>query len=198
MKITMVAAGLFLVMSTSSALAAGPYVGASGGVSIFHDSDLNSPGAPTIKASYDTGFGFNLNGGYNFDGFRVEGEFGYKNADIDKVSIPGASATVTGADSTVMSYMANGYFDFKNSTQVTPFIGAGIGLLHGEIDDNGFKTTDNAFGYQFMAGVGFNLNKNVTLELSYRFQGAASDFEDNADRFSYMSSNITGGIRYNF
>jgi len=66
MKFKVLLAGLLFAVSATSAFAAGPYVGAAGGVSIFHDSDLLSPCLPTITASYDTGFGFNIRGGYNF------------------------------------------------------------------------------------------------------------------------------------
>jgi opacity protein-like surface antigen len=191
-------AGLLLVVSSTSVFAAGPYVGAAGGVSIFHDSDFNSPGFPTVKASYDTGFGFNLNGGYNFDGFRVEGEFGYKASDLDKASALDLNGTFINSDATIMSYMVNGLYDYKNTSAFTPFIGAGLGLINGEFNFNGNKVEDTVFGYQLIAGVGYALNRNVTIDVSYQFQGAASDFEKNGDKFSYMSSNVYGGVRYNF
>lgn len=184
--------------STSSAFATGPYIGAAGGVSIIHDSDINYPGDPTVTASYKTGFGLNLNAGYNFDGGRLEGEFGYKKADVDKLSALGSSVSLSGTDATVMSYMVNGYYDIKTESAVTPYIGAGLGLINAEMNDNGYKKDDTVFGYQIIAGVGISVNKNVTLDISYRFQGAASDFNIDGSDVSYMSSNILGGVRFNF
>lgn len=198
MKIKVLLAGLLLAVSATSAFAAGPYVGAAGGLSFFHDSDVNSPGNPTATASYDTGFGFNLNGGYNFDGLRLEGEFGYKNADLDEVFAPGLAGVFINSDATIMSYMLNGIYDIKIQAPVTPYIGAGLGFINGEFNFNGTKADDTVFGYQLIAGVGYNLNKNVTFDASYHFQGAATDFEENGGEFSYMSSNIYAGVRYNF
>ena len=87
--------GVFLlVASTSSVLAAGPYVGVAGGVSIFHDNDVNVSGFPTVQASYDTGYGFIANAGYAFDGPRLEAEFGYKTSTMKKLTYNGISASL--------------------------------------------------------------------------------------------------------
>lgn len=198
MKFRVLLAGLLFVTSTASALAAGPYVSAAGGVSIIHDSDVDIPGLPTVEISYDTGFGFNVGAGYNFDGARVEAEFGYKTADIDEVSGPGGTVSVTGSEATFMSYMVNGYYDIKTQSAVTPYIGAGIGIINGELDDNGYKVDDDVFGYQVMAGLGFEVNKNVAIDLSYRFQAAAEDLSIDGADVEYMSSNIYAGVRVNF
>jgi hypothetical protein len=42
MKIRMLLAGLLLVALATSAFADGPYIGAAGGVIIFHDSNMSS------------------------------------------------------------------------------------------------------------------------------------------------------------
>lgn len=198
MKKRVLLAGLLIVASASSVMAAGPYVGASGGVSIVHDNDIKVSGVGTATASYDTGLGFNVSGGYNFDGFRVEGEFGYKNADMDKLSGPAASVSVTDTDITVMSFMANAYYDIKTNSPLTPFIGAGLGVLNGEISSAGDDEDDTVFGYQLTAGVSYSVTKNVNLDLSYRFQGAGSDFSKSGVSIAYTSSNVLAGLRYNF
>jgi len=198
MKIGALLVGLLLVVSTTSALAAGPYIGAAGGISIVHDGDVSVTGVGTATAEYDTGFGFNVSAGYNFDPVRVEFEFGYKNTDMDKISGPGGSASVPDTEITVMSYMANAFFDFKTSSPFTPYVGAGIGLLNGELKDPGSKEDDNQFGYQFIVGAAYNVNKNLALDLSYRFLNAPSDFSENGVDIEYMSSNIMAGLRYNF
>ena len=198
MKIRALVVGFILVASTTSALAAGPYMGAGGGMTIIHDSDLANPGLPTVSAEYDKGYAFNVNGGYNFDGFRLEGEFGYKHANVNSISGPGGTFNISGGDATFMSYMANGYYDIKAEPAITPFIGAGLGLINGELNDNGHKADDTVFGYQLIAGIGFNINKNVTIDISYRFQGAASDLNVEGTDVSYKSSNLMAGVRYNF
>lgn len=198
-KIKVLLTGALLVASSSSAFAAGPYISAAGGATIIHNSDLRVSGVPTINASFDTGFGFNLNGGYNFDEYRIEGEFGYKSAELKNISAPGGSANMSNYDTTIRSFMINGYIDdIIAESAVTPYIGAGIGVLNGEIKGNGYSVDDTVPGYQLIAGVGVGINKNITLDISYRFQHAPNDFEKNGVKASYLSSNVFAGMRWNF
>lgn len=194
MKIRILLAGLLLATSATSGFAAGPYVGVAGGVSLIHDSDVDEPGYGTFEVEYDTGYGFNASLGYNFDGARLEFEYGYKEADIDTVE----GYSVSNWDATFMSYMVNGYLDIKNQSAVTPYLGAGLGFINGEIDDNGFEDDDTVFGYQLMAGLGIALNRNVTIDLSYRFQGAGEDLNIWGADQEYMSSSFFAGVRVNF
>jgi len=199
MKLRVMLTGLLLAASATTAMAAGPYIGVSGGVSILHDQDIKRPLGTTSTAELKTGYGFNVNAGYDFEPVRVEFEFGYKQADVDKFTSGGGSTPGSGSDTTFISYMANAYYDFKNSSKVTPYVGAGIGVLNGEFRDPGFKSDDTVFGYQLIAGAAYNVTRNVALELSYRFQGAASDFKiSGGSEVSYMSSNVMAGLRYTF
>lgn len=199
MKLRMLLVVFIVAVLATPAMAAstGPYMGASLGVSIVHDTDVHNP---DFSLEYDPGFAFNIVGGYNFEPVRLEAEFGYKNADVDKASVGGLSGSLPGTDITVLSYMLNGYYDFKlaGRSPITPFIGAGLGILHGELDVQGSKGDDTVFGYQFMLGAAYKVTRNVSLDLSYRFQGAASDFSESGTSFSYHSSNILAGMRYNF
>jgi opacity protein-like surface antigen len=192
-KIKVILAGVFLLVSTTSAFAAGPYVGVAGGVSIIHESDWDYPGTVTDTIAYDTGYGFNLSGGYDFGGVRLEGEYGYKTADLKDIS----GYSVSGVEASFKSFMVNGYYDIKTNSTATPFIGAGLGLIKGELSDNSFTVDDTVMGYQLIAGVGFELNKNIILDVSYRLQGA-EDLEKDGNTISYMSSNFYGGLRFKF
>lgn len=190
--------GVFIACISSNAIASGPYVSAGGGVSILHESDLSISGLGSVDVSYDTGMGFVVGAGYDFDGVRLEGEFGYRNADVDKISGAGGSVSVSGVDMTIMSYMANGYFDIKSGSLVTPYVGGGVGMIKGEMDFDGDKLDDTVFGYQLTAGLSFAANQNVTFDLYYRLQGAGSDFEKDGGELSYLSSNIFAGMRLKF
>ncbi len=198
MKINILLVGLLLMLSATSVLANGPYVGVGGGLSILHKSDFNSVGDPTHTVSYDTGYGINASLGYNMKPIRVELEFGYKRADLDKIDGPLLSGQFINSDVTVMSYMLNSYFDINTETAFSPYIGAGVGMLDGEVDFNGNKIDDTVIGYQFAVGVSYNFNKNVALDVSYRYQGSASDFKQDGGGMSYESSNVMGGLRYSF
>jgi outer membrane immunogenic protein len=189
---------LVAALATSAMAKDGPYVGASGGVTLVHDSDLTVTGVGTATGSFDTGGAFNVEAGYRIQDARFAFQFGYKNADLSTISGPGGSVGVTDTQITVLSYMANGYYDFKNTSAVTPFLGAGIGLLSGKFESQGTSDTVNEFGYQFTAGLGFKASDNVMVDLSYLFQGAANDFSKDGTSVSYHSSNFLAGVRYNF
>jgi opacity protein-like surface antigen len=199
MKITCVLAALLVAASATSAMAAGTYIGASGGPSFFHDSDISEPGFASANVSYDTGFVFNVGAGHKFDsGVRLEGEFGYKKADMSNLSLAGITFSTSGSDLSVMSFMFNGFYDFDLKSSITPFVGAGIGALRGKVSTSGQDFDDTVFGYQLSAGVSYNASKNVNLDLSYRFEGAASDFNMDGSDLSYHSSNLLFGVRYTF
>jgi opacity protein-like surface antigen len=117
---------------------------------------------------------------------------------VDRITAYGISVPVNGSELTTMSYMVNGYYDIKTNSAFTPYIGAGIGMINGELDDSGYTSDDTVFGYQFIVGAAYNVNKNFALDLSYRFQGAAQDFSLNGSDLSYMSSSIMAGLRYSF
>lgn len=186
----------FCIASVIPAAAQGPYVGLSGGVSLLHESDLDvGGGSGTIE--YDTGFGFNVAAGYVMNPVRVEAEFGYKAADLDSVSGPGGSIGISGADLTVMSYMLNGYYDMKVDPTITPFVGFGIGVIDGELEGSGGSIDDAVFGYQATLGVSAAMNRNLNLDVYYRYQGS-EDLEEDGFELSYDSSNIFVGVRYSF
>ena len=67
------------------------------------------------------------------------------------------------------SYMTNIYFDWKNSTKFTPFIGVGAGVVH-YVEDNscGFDYV-NAPGYQFMGGVQYKFSDKYRIEAAYKY-----------------------------
>ena len=118
---------------------------------------------------HDSGLALGATGGYDFGKFRLEGEFGYKDHSIN-----------------VYNLMVNGYYDFHNRTIATPYIGAGIGV--------GFNEVKNVLSYQVGPGVDIAINKSLSIDVSYKFNGTsniAPGYDDN-------SHNITAGIRYRF
>jgi opacity protein-like surface antigen len=77
--------------------------------------------------------------------------------------------------------LLNGYYDFRNSTPFTPFIGAGIGLARvkaslglGYADSEGSFSLSQSkskvnFVYQVGAGASYEASENISLDLGYRF-----------------------------
>jgi outer membrane protein OmpA-like peptidoglycan-associated protein len=199
------------VMAAVAAIAVAPlaasaepfYVGASGGISMPRDSDLES-GAFNVEAEQDIGWLGLINFGYEYGyGLRTELEFGYRKSDLDKIG--GATA---GGDVSVMSGMVNLIYDLDVSWPIMPYLGAGIGAGRVEADGaspvstTSINDTDTGFAYQIMAGFEYGVTDQLMLNAGYRYfavpdltytaaNGASVDTD-------YASHNFTVGVRYLF
>ena len=122
---------------------------------------------------YDTaaGIGGTL-GYYIMDQFHVEADISWRRRDIDRVSIRGI--TFNSGETTSLDTMFNAIYDINTGTQVTPYLGAGIGFSYLTDDD------EAAFAYQGLAGVSYPISENSTLYGGYRyFQTENFDFGPN-------------------
>lgn len=74
------------------------------------------------------------------------------------------------------AFMFNAYYDIETNSPITPYVGAGIGAsrLKGSIkwneypEDNGSIKHTN-FAWQIGAGVAYDINSNIALDLGYRY-----------------------------
>ena len=186
-QILMAAAGLAI----SSSVYASPYVELDLGASIPLDSeiidDADASYKPTIAVTSAVGYAFNQN-------FRVDLEYGYQEADIDRI----AGVNVVGAASlTVHTALANGYYNFKNSTQITPFIGAGVGATFLEGNLGSASASDTVLAYQGTAGASYSVNDHLAVTGSYRYL----DTEDGAlgmQKASFSDNLVRLGMAYSF
>lgn len=183
---------------------------------------------------FDTGFAISGAFGTYVGPLRAEIELAYQTNDVDThtgVSAGGidlseedAGVLVTGADNlgptvaalvadgqgdvSTIFVMANAYYDFKNSSPVTPYLGAGVGI--GFVDVNYAPSAtpiieDKAttFAYQIMAGATYDISASTGVFLGYRFRGT-SDVSVEADLFSAdfdienTASIVEAGIRFAF
>ena len=190
-----VVVGLFMLLILPAvSFSAGPgwYVSGQLGLAFLTDSDI-SGWSERGTLEFDTGFATGFAGGYNFGMFRVEGEIEYQYNDIDKVRGEGYG----GGDVTALSSLANGYYDFVNKSPFTPFITAGIGVARIEANDVGGDADDMVFAYQVGFGVAYAINKNMSIDLKYRYFATEDPNFDGVDA-EFASHNIYGGFRYNF
>ncbi len=186
-KILMTAAGVAI----SSSLYASPYVELDLGASIPLDSKIidNADASynPTIAVTSAVGYAFNQN-------FRVDLEYGYQEADIDRI----AGVNVDGAASlTVHTALANGYYNFKNSTKITPFIGGGVGAAFLEGNLGSASASDTVLAYQGTAGASYSVNDHLAVTGSYRYL----DTEDGAlgmQKASFSDNLVRLGMAYSF
>jgi opacity protein-like surface antigen len=110
--------------------------------------------------------------------------------------------------------MLNAYADLGTYKGLTPYLGAGIGVAHNILSD--YTRTDGALGtverlggeddydlaWALMAGVGYKLSNNFTLDLGYRYVSLGDvktrgyDSGAGADVESIGSHEVRLGVRY--
>ena len=199
---------LLLTVLAIPAYAAGPYVGVEGGATFLEKAKVTAPGSPDFDLKTKTGFGLGLVGGFDFGTYRLEGEFAYRRNNNKEVTGAGLTGPI-GGDFSSMALMVNGYYDFKMVSPILyPYLGVGIGGARDSLkatDDVGTVVDDDkfVFAYQLAAGVAYNVSKEVTLDLGYKyFATTKPEFEDTTGggkaKVEYMSHNIFLGLRYNF
>lgn len=158
------------------------YVGLTGGVAFLQDTDITTT-SPAARGNLD----FNAGGigtlslGYMpatdsqfLNNLRIEAELGYHINDLDSANLGGAPINAQGHIKS-FSYMGNLYYDFRNTSGWTPYVGAGAGGSRINISrKSGFgtaNTSDNVFAYQFMGGVSWRMDQLPMTEwsLGYRY-----------------------------
>jgi opacity protein-like surface antigen len=207
-KVKLLAVACIVVLSASAASAADgrAYFGINAGVFMPTD-NKGTTNIGTADIEFDTGFTTSAYGGYEFgNGLRLEGELTYKQADmhIDKLMLGGIISNID-SDVSIFGTMANVFFDFKNSSPVTPYIGGGIGFASVYVGQgrltNGVsiweEDYDRVFAYQVGAGVGYNVTNNVTLDLGYRYFDT-SDLKIYLYDAKFASHNVVAGARFKF
>lgn len=189
----------------------GWYGQASGGWLGLQDDDFSQSGT-NGKVEYDDGYTLSLAGGYRFgNGFRAEVEGGYGHSSFDKIQANGTSASVNG-DINLWSLYAAGYYDFNlgnmtssNLPTFTPYIGAGVGVVHSDVDNTtvtvGSSTftssggNDDNFSAFGEVGVSFPVADRLELVPSVRYtwiNNGENGFDDDAAWTAKV------GLRYSF
>ena len=210
-----------LALSATMASAAGVYV--SGNIGLAAPPALTATAADSREIlnadiSFSTGLALTGAVGYDFGGFRAEAELGYQqnNSDDTDWSLRGAHNTATFATTsfancnlTSSTLFANGYYDFKNNSPFTPYLGAGLGVAKVELKDVSFgrfltnySADDTVFAYQFIAGTSYSITKNVAIDLSYRYVSSSEPSLDfgygRGIDLEFSSHNFMLGGRYTF
>ncbi|MBC8018706.1 MAG: porin family protein [Verrucomicrobia bacterium] len=202
MKLFAVACIVALSATVASAADMAPYVGGSVGLFMPTDSRITDNSGVSGDIEYNAGYSLSAVGGVEFNnGLRLEGELTFKSAEMDKFT----SGGTVNSDLSVLAALASGYFDFKNTSPFTPYVGGGLGVATvyvGRITNStGFllsnKDDDTVFAYQIGTGVGINVGSNVTLDLGYRYFGT-TDPEFNDFKAEFDSHNLLAGVRYKF
>jgi opacity protein-like surface antigen len=178
--VTVLSAGLVAVAGSAAAegLTSDMYAGVKGGVTQAQDQSFG--------VEYDTGFTGGAFVGKKMGNYRAEVEGIYEQSDTDGFD----------GKTEFSAAMVNGYYDFKNSSFFTPYVGVGAGYGHVRYSSDVAgvdSASEDTFAYQGIAGVGYELNPCWTLTGEYRFVGTTE-----AGDTRYQSHSALAGLRYSF
>jgi opacity protein-like surface antigen len=197
---------------------AAPYFSGNIGAVWVEDSDLTSDqidnfGGNEADLSFDTGYGATAALGFSsYDskkrrgrsrrhtynsGARAEIELGYRKSDMDEISVSGDGSESIDGDFSVLSLMANGFYDFMPSNTFSPFIGGGIGYANVKSKVDGTQKNDNVFAYQLAAGVAIAASQKIKIDLQYRYF-VTDDPDLDGVEAEYTAHNLLIGVRYSF
>jgi len=155
--------------------------------------DVESEG--NIAASLGAGYDFGNN-------WRVELDGNSLWTDLGAIGQQVSSA----AKLRTNSLMLNAIYDFEGFDRFEPYIGAGLGFIQAQADASAhdFPSVDNAlvrnpacvapntagvgntcfvndndtgFGWQLLAGLGYNINDNLIWDTNYKYQQSVEPFE---------------------
>jgi OmpA-OmpF porin, OOP family len=183
------------------ALAAGPYAGLQAGGNYPRDQDLgNGQGMLGFEEGTIGALGF----GYGFaNGLRPELELTIRDNDTRN---PGAAPGEGSGNAD--AYMANLWYDvpaLSFAPRLRPYIGAGAGRAKldytGVVDAAGTAHSSDAdlFAYQAGAGLGYEVTRNLTLSLGYRYlQTERERLTAGGEVSRYRSDAALLGLRYAF
>jgi hypothetical protein len=158
--------------------------------------------ASTSMLSFRNGFVGEIGAGHRFNkSFRSAVVFQHKGARSRNYS-EGASARLS-----MYGVMLNGYLDLSNRTILTPYIMAGAGLGHNntKISVLGTASTSRRTNFIWHTGAGCQakLDKNLSLDLSYRYEDigrfGGRTMGDRTVRIKRSAAHeFTAGLVYNF
>ncbi|MEL6872303.1 MAG: outer membrane beta-barrel protein, partial [Pseudomonadota bacterium] len=158
------------------------YYGSIQGAFVFaEDTDFDFGTANVINTYEDLGYSVSASLGteiWETSSYVLRGdiELGYRSAAVESHIIGGVDQAGSTGDTDVFFGLANLTMDFKTGTPFRPYLSAGGGFGH--VDLNGHSTTatglamdDSATGYSFQVGAGFSyaLSETTSLTAGYRY-----------------------------
>jgi len=186
-----------------------PYLGVQVGGTWVQDADISDQTGTFGEATFDTGFNVGITGGVDCGPGRYELELNYRQNDFDEISDPIFGTTSYDGDISALSFMANAFWDIPTGSPVTPYLGGGLGVALvsiNELVEPGFGQVvdddDTVFAYQLGAGVAFELNPNMALDLGYRYFATSdpelTDVDGIEFETEYQTHNASVGLRIMF
>lgn len=143
------------------------YFQVSGAYNILTNSSATDPAGTFDKLKNSNGFGVAAAVGRYYDPIRIELEYSYKGGKTEEVL--GSIPTGRSGDLSYNSLMANMIYEAPLGNVMYVYLGVGAGAAMVNLDINGNDDTAVTFAYQAMFGLGYNLTREMSLTLGYRF-----------------------------
>lgn len=162
---------------------------------------------PGYAVGMTAGIAFEADLGWNIERVRTEAEVTYRSSELARMNAQGQSARMNGTVS-VTNFMLNGYLEntsmLSNTVPINLFLTAGLGGATASISSISYQGTtlirskaDTQLAYQGGVGAGYELSKNLTLDLAYKYMGT-TNFKFSGVTAEYGSHNLLLGARYTF
>lgn len=135
----------------------------------------------------DTGILPRISAGYDFGNYRLAAD--YTHYQKLEAGLPNGFAADVKTRGAGLSLI----YDFPLEGRFKPYLGSRFAFNNIKMNASraGYRTSsdETKFGTGFIAGAGYELNGNLTLDAGYRFNRIAKDFD---------AHEITAGLRYTF
>jgi len=186
LKRTIALAALLTALTGGAAHAVeGWYVRGDAGYTIEGNVDSDLLGDSDLDQDWmaDVGVGYGM-----ANGFRLEGELGYRNNELDEFAPD---------EATVWSGMINLFYDFNRGGGWEPYLGVGVGYADVEIED----FDESSWGWQALAGIAIPINEQLDFDVGYRFfrvEELEGDIGGDPIEVEYEHQAVTVGLRWQF
>src|SRR6516225_10096761 len=151
------------------------YIGAQAGwTGLPYQTDMID-GLGPVPVQFNAGYNVGTRGGYQLASWRFEAEYSYRRNDVAAYGVVGGSTTRVSGNRHTHSIMTNVLYDFAAGWPIMPHIGVGIGAMDVfdglKISSRGLVFNDSSwqFGYQAIAGLRYEINPVLALDLDYRY-----------------------------
>lgn len=170
--------------------------------------------APGFASPTDNDLGSGFVGGV---GAGVKSGWLRTDVTIDYTAMKYSSTIATPGDVSAkvdaVTALFNGYFDLGTWYGVTPYLGAGAGVANLRTHDysstaappftSGLSHSEWKFAYAVMAGVGYSIAPNITLDAGYRYVNfgnvtTASDAFGSMTLKNLAAHEVRVGVRWSF
>jgi opacity protein-like surface antigen len=137
--------------------------------------------------------------GVSYDAWRLGLEVSYRQAKIKESTNP--VVNINNIDKfNALAGIVNVYYDYALTEEVALYVGAGLGVAKFAIHNKTTKvdTSKTVFAWQIVAGLGYDINENWTVEAGYKLFNTAKVKTNNQSAKTPFCHSLEAGLRYNF